>query len=656
MTNIDVGWRFPPTSGGLGAGFNDPGMAHFTGAPFASLARETIQNSLDARLDCNEPVHVSFELIDLNGDHLGRNELSKAIRSCLKDVRDNLAAETALVDASRILKSEMIQCLRVSDDNTTGLRGDHWRALVKMQGLSHKPEVQGAGGSHGIGKYAPFAVSAIRTVFYWTCFEEDGETQEKFQGKSVLMTHTDEDGEEVQGTGFFGVKQGCRELTRHLPDVFRRRDRHQRPIKGTSITITGFQEANNWRRRIAASAIGNFFFAIGTGRLTLFMEPEPSSELIEIDRHTLDLWFDDLEKHQPQVDTSDVGADISLSEARIFWELSNDEPEAEKQDADLGHCKLWIRTEEGLPSKVALVRGTGMVITTRQQKLLRFQGFEDFAAVCLFEDPDGNELLRRMENPQHDQFEPERLPENDRDRGRKALNRITEWIRHEIRKQAGPPEGGKKTVLSELATYLPDYQPEDPFDEESNEGTDGKGEKGFGGQVTLSLKPIRRHVSPYGPTSDPSDDPSEGDGDDTGTTGGSGTGAGGEGGGNGGSGEGDGQGGSGTRGGQSSKRRILEISGVRILPISKSDNRYQLSFDSTADGLARLVLEEAGDSSAITREDIRTVVPGTSLSQVPLQKGERTVVEITSDGPIGDRAWRISALEATQTEEGQNEI
>ena len=215
--NETIGWHFPPTNGGMGAGFNDPGIAHFTGAPLASLARETIQNSLDARLAPDDLVHVSFELISLNPEIVGRDELANAIAACLqiaKDSNDSIAI-APLEEAARSIKSKEIHCLRVSDRNTTGLRGDHWRNLVKMQGVSYKPELegQGAGGSHGIGKYAPFAVSALRTVFYWTYFSEKGINQERFQGKSVLMSHRDADGEETQGTGFYGFKKDCRELT-----------------------------------------------------------------------------------------------------------------------------------------------------------------------------------------------------------------------------------------------------------------------------------------------------------------------------------------------------------------------------------------------------------------------------------------------------------
>ena len=640
----DIGWRFPPTNGGRVDGFNDPGIAHFTGAPLASLARETIQNSLDASLAPTEPVHVSFELIYIHPSNVGQDDLAIAIDASIEMAGDDPLAGAALTASAKSIMSEKIPCLRVSDRNTTGLRGDHWRALVKMQGVSHKPELEGAGGSHGIGKYAPFAVSILRTVFYWTCFHEDGKAQERFQGKSVLMSHTNAEGEETQGTGFFGVKEDCRELTQGIPPLFRLLDKHQRPLQGTSLAIMGFRETDDWRRRVAASAIRNFFYAITTGRLSVIVEPDESSDLMEIDRGSLESWFQHLTEDADSDDPENT-SDDPLREAQNFWELSRDEPVAEKQDSELGHCRLWIHTDEGLPSKVAFVRRTGMLVTTQQPGLIRFHGYREFAALCVFEDPAGNELLRRMENPKHDQFEPDRLPKDERSRGRSALKRITDWIRSEIRKQAGPPEGGRRTVLSELAVYLPDYQPEEPFDDASHDGSEGSGEPGFGERVTLSLKPVRRPAPPIASVDDRSDLDGNSEGDDAGTVGGAGTDSGSDGGGSGGEGEGDGQGGTGTRGG-GSRQRGIPVSRVRILPIVGRENCYQLSFMADADGIARLAFEEAGDSSTVPRDDIRAVAEDASLDRVRVAKGQRTVLEITSDGSIEGRAWRLSAVEA----------
>ncbi|MDE0712020.1 MAG: hypothetical protein OXH60_07785 [Rhodospirillales bacterium] len=640
----NIGWRFPPTNGGRVDGFNDPGIAHFTGTPLGSLARETIQNSLDARLGEDHPVHVSFELIGLSPDYVGRDEIARTIDQCKQTAKagGDMTAVSALEAAGQTIRRKSIPCLRVSDRETTGLRGDHWRALVKMQGISHKPDLEGAGGSHGIGKYAPFAVSTVRTVFYWTCFREDGRDVERFQGKSVLMSHMNADGEETQGTGFYGYHKDCKELTQSIPQGFRVLDSAQRPKPGTSLTIMGFRETDNWRRRIAASVIENFFYAIASGSLTVIVEPEEASELMEINRISIEEWFQHLiEDDAGDKSTNDLADQVR--EARNFWEISQSDPIAEKQDSDLGHCKLWLRTSDGLPSRVAFVRSTGMLVTTRQQGLIRFPGFRDFAALCVFEDPEGNELLRRMENPKHDQFEPERLPKEERDRGRKALKRVTEWVRTEIRKRAGPPEGGKKTVLSELAVYLPDYQPDEPFDDTNSDSREDNGEPGFGGRVTISLKPVRRPVPP-GLATEGDTESDGGAGEDTGSEGGAGTGENGGGGGDGGGrGEGEGRGGTGASGGGRARRGI-PVSRVRMLPLVGRKNRYQLSFLPQRDGIAQLILEEAGDSTTIPRNDVRAVRPDVSLDKVRLEKGRRHVVEITADGPIDGRAWRLSAV------------
>ena len=45
----NISWFFAQTGGGSEEGFNHAGMNHFQGNPHYYVARETIQNSLDAR-------------------------------------------------------------------------------------------------------------------------------------------------------------------------------------------------------------------------------------------------------------------------------------------------------------------------------------------------------------------------------------------------------------------------------------------------------------------------------------------------------------------------------------------------------------------------------------------------------------------------------
>lgn len=643
----EVGWKFPPTNGGKEDGWNDPGIALFTGAPLSSLARETIQNSLDARRVDTQPVEVVFEVLSLGADEVGGVELREAVVASAHaaDELGDIGARQALVEARDMLGLSKFPCLRVSDRNTTGLLEKNWHALVKIQGLSQKEGRLGAGGSYGIGKYAPFAVSALRTVFYWTCYEENGVTVEKFQGKAVLMSHGDATNR-TQGTGFYGIKEACDALPGSAPPQIRILDVQGHPLPGTSVLITGFNEERNWQRRIASSVIENYFYAIDKGNLKVMVEPDSNVAGLtefEIDSGTLAGWFERLEDKSASEKEEDGTA---LKRAKAYWKLVNGGIEPmEKQDHDLGHCKLFIRVGEGLHRGVALIRRTGMLVTDRQDGLIRFSMHQEFAAMCIFEDPSGNELLRRMENPQHDQFEPERLPEEEREKGRNALARITKWIREEIRKQAGPRDTGKAVALSELNALLPDLNPDEPFDDTATEGDAGTKERGFTDKITLKLKPIRRSAAAL-PQAEQDD--GEGYGDDLGGSGGGAGSGNGGGGGSGGPGEGEGEGGTGGQSG-GAVRKLLPISAVRVLPIPGSGNRYHLTFKSHRTGVARIEIEEAGDSNTSPLEDVHAADGGADTRI--LTAGERASLEIVADKPIRDRALRVEAVEVSANED-----
>ena len=399
MNDIDIGWHFPPTGGGRSDGYNDPGIAHFDGAHEASLARETLQNSLDARAEPNKPVEVEFEIKSLDGPHFHHAELAESVEACIAELgRQDDKAASALSEARRLLGQRQLTFLRISDRNTTGLRDERWRALVKMQGASVKDDFS-AGGSHGIGKFAPFAVSPLRTVFYWTRFHDGaGRARELFQGRAVLMSHNPH-GEEKQGTGFFGIRDGCREVADdQIPGEIRATEGSGGALltAGTSLWIAGFQNQNGWQRKIARSVITSFFGAINDGSLAVTLEPSSDANedewQLEINGNTIKQWFGLL------AENADEDAD-AVNQARVFWELirvdskqASEHPEihfAEKQDSDLGHCQLWIRVADGLPSRVGIMRKTGMLITTQQAGLQRFPGLRDFAAICRFEGEDG---------------------------------------------------------------------------------------------------------------------------------------------------------------------------------------------------------------------------------------------------------------------------
>lgn len=361
----EIGWNFPPTGGGRVDGWNDPGMAHFDGSPLASLARETIQNSLDARQ--LGMVQVSFELARIDDpDAIGQDQLDFAVRQCLDEVGDDAKAHSELEKAAETLSGDSLTFLRVRDYQTTGLHGKHWHALVKQQGASEK-DTRGAGGSFGIGKYAPFVVSPLRTVFYWSRFEFDGAQVEQCQGKAVLMSHRDMDGEETQGTGFFGLTDGCREVRGGaIPRQIAATEEGNG--NGTSLWIAGFEAGADWQLRAASSVIENFFSAIADGRLEVTLETNKVMDergLMGIERSNLETWFDLL----ADANAEGRDEDDALAESRAFWEImqGDDAVLSERDDPDLGRCILYIKVADGLPGKVALIRQTGMLITSDQR-------------------------------------------------------------------------------------------------------------------------------------------------------------------------------------------------------------------------------------------------------------------------------------------------
>ena len=642
MSKGVIGWNFPPTNGGREDGFNDPGVAIFSGNPLSSVARETIQNSLDARESEGEPVHMDFEIVNLTDTfEFARTELEFAIKASLDVESNDDKARMALGKALTIIRRKAVPSLRISDRNTTGLRGTHWHALVKMQGASVKG-IAGAGGSHGIGKYAPFAISPLRTVFYWTHFKENGKSIELFQGRSVLVSHRDREGNRTQGTGFFGVKNGCQELRgNQIPAKFKLRKSQKDMASGTAICIAGFQAPKNWQLRVAASVIENFFYAIHRRDLSVMIEPE-NETLYEISDETLEAWFDGI-LDGSETNENDDSEMSSIRAAKHFWDvLRRERPVGEKEDPTLGHCRLWIHVADRLPSRVAFIR-RGMLITTQQRRLQRFPGMRDFVAVCVFDAPKGNELLRKMENPQHDQFEPGRLLDSDeRKRGERALKNITDWIRSEIRRVATPPKPPDSTDLNELAEYLPDLEPDPDFDYGDSHNTESSNETIGFGVPAIRLKPRRR---PQSADVQEDDEVEDGEGTDRGSHGGGPSD--GEGGGSNGGGEDEGNstGGTGTRGGTRG-RRVIDIEDARIVPVAGTEDRFSVGFMPRETALVSLHFEEAGDSGSIRKDGITATSEGSplDLGQIEAVKGKRIQMEV--ELPTGSCAWRILAERA----------
>ena len=569
----EKGWKFPSSGGGMEGGFNDSGIETYAGNPFESLAREIIQNSLDARASGDlvnpSPVRVSFELAEVpQGDFPGHGEILDAMQKCRKASKGEKKAEKFFARAEQILKGAVINCLKVLDYGTTGLcdgKGDdlktgQWHRLVKATGRSAK-DSNTAGGSYGIGKNAPFAVSELRTVFYSTrCKDSGGRVCEMAQGKAILVSHDLEEGGDSQPVGFYGWKEKDGEkLARLTGDDIPQLLRRSGDEEGTTLLIPGLSETADWQNKIIAAVISNYFYAIHNGELEVLIDGAPDAYSV-IDATTLPYLLAD-----KQIQESGERVEEALYYHRAIQEGKLIEAQL---TATLGYCALWLLVKEECPKSVAILR-RGMKITDRSTGLIHWgDSFSDFVAVCICKSEKGNALLRRMENPAHDAFEPARLLE-DKAFGEKALRELAKWIRDQI-KEFAQEKIEEVTPVSRMAKFF--SAPEDTLPGEN-------AEKDFDGGSSVRIQPTKISTT----TEDDTDDEGDGSGGDEGDIPGDGSGDGGEGGGT---------------GGSTGKKRPevpMEIEAVRVLSMSDEAHK-RVIFTPRQTGAAALSLKVAGDS------------------------------------------------------------
>ena len=404
MTNL--GWRFPRLDGGDEQGINNGGIATFKGAElYDNLAREICQNSLDAKAPDKETVIVEFNSLSLKkSEHSALVYLDDIIKKCEEYWKNKSEPklEAFLKEAKMKLSQEFIDFLVIRDKNTNGLSGAKaditeksvWRALTHSNGVTQKS--QGSGGSYGIGKNAPFACSSFRTVFYNSYAREDG--VKAFQGVARLITHF-ENGEQTQGVGFFQNLDDktpiFEENTCLLRDQFSREDEEY----GTDVIVAGFKKSETWAEDIEKAILSNFFVAIIEKKLIVKING------LEISDRTIAgriKYYAEIEKK------------LDLREKKICSILELYSTITEPDEIKFGSIieendvVIYVKKDNTYSKIVAEMRSIGMVVRTRHKTQ-----FTRYAAVMIVKDGKLNDLLKEIEPPQHNKWDPDLIEGND---------------------------------------------------------------------------------------------------------------------------------------------------------------------------------------------------------------------------------------------------
>lgn len=390
---MKIDWNFPSNDYGQRNGISDSGVETFKGRPIKSLAREICQNSLDAGL-ANKTVKIIFEDFEYDSSKFpAKSSLMDALSRSKETWKNEKIKKTTnfLNQAISVLDSEKIRFLRVSDFNTTGLQGSNhfrdtdWTNLVKASGSSDKNE--NAGGSFGIGKFAPFVCSDLRTVFYSTI---DIKGLQATQGVSRLVSFKKSDNSdlETQGVGYYG------ETDKNMPlmECFSFQESYKRSSSGTDIFIAGFKNFEKWEIDLINEILDGFLYAIFVGTL----EVEINSILIS--KNTLESII------------STYKEDISYRTKKYHEVLTSDKTKWIHTDfKDMGMIKLGLLLlHDDAPRRIAMIRKPWMKILDQG----RINGSIPFVGVLIFEGEDINRFLRKIENPQHNAWEPKRLEDN----------------------------------------------------------------------------------------------------------------------------------------------------------------------------------------------------------------------------------------------------
>lgn len=417
-------WRFPKGDGGQIRGCSSGNTELFKKMPYALFGREILQNSIDVVQSDEEPVRVEFEEFEIETKDIpGIEQYKKQVELCkeyFKFSPENLAFCDRILEK---LKNNKTRVLRISDFNTSGLRGierttlenNNFLAITKGTGVSIKPGVVSAG-SKGVGKNAAINLSGLWMVFYVT------NTIDGYKGSlgvTELITgyvndcEAQKHGQYTQGSGYFEDTSNERNVINDIL-TFSNGYTKRESKPGTDIYIIDFETEDDWEKEVINSALDSFMAAFVRGKL------EISINNIEINQSKLASVVESdaiLPKYKANI----------ISQYRLLKGL----PGVHTYDinTDYGLLELLI-----LPYKKEEEYLATHVCTMIRHPLMKIKNFDlgkniQASAVCVIGDDELGKRLRSIENPQHNDWEPRRIKDKSE---RKEIVSVLNYIQDEI--------------------------------------------------------------------------------------------------------------------------------------------------------------------------------------------------------------------------------
>lgn len=461
-------WHFADQPNGQEVGPNNAMEQSFKSHPYASLVRESIQNSLDAVLDKSQPVRMKFLFDEIKGaDYPEFFELQHHIKGCLEYFPNNHNAKVTyepmckLFDGNRYHKH--LGFIRVSDYNTKGMRYEEgntdspFYAFVRSAGVTVKEDTS-AGGSFGFGKAAYYLLSPISTIIVSTCTD----TYDKyFEGASSLCTHLYKDTKKM-AFGYYDDQNGKPiSIETDIPAKFRRSE------PGTDINILGFdlKYTDEAVTEMTEATLRNFWMAILNGKLVVNI-----NDIVNIDKDNIaelmEQYFqseDDNTRKSGYYNPRPYFDAVRLAKSSGKYQYYEDTLPL------LGHVSFFVFKKKGAVDKIAYLRALQMLVYSKKTKT-------NYGMYGVFycDSEKGNDLLRNMENPAHDEWKASNWRINGRAHGigRVALKEMDDFITECLSQAFSLKDKAAIDIKGlEEFLYIPTaYEEDEELDSESQTG------------------------------------------------------------------------------------------------------------------------------------------------------------------------------------------
>lgn len=265
MSKQDEHWRFAHAPNLTITGMNHSGEDRFSEHQYKSLAREVIQNSMDAKLPEAETVKVEFSTFQISTsevpgiEYLKNNIIPKAKN--FEKWKNSSDEQDYIQRVEHLLNADSLSVLKISDFNTTGLNKNQYDSIIG-EGFSAKQN-EDSQGSKGIGKAAPFANSNLRMVFYNSKSTSYGE-------KSVGIFHflsfpyAEDDSDICEAKGMY-----VESTNNFINGQLKLKEPTTRTEFGTDLYIIGFNEASEWQDQLLHSILYNLLISIYENKISI---------------------------------------------------------------------------------------------------------------------------------------------------------------------------------------------------------------------------------------------------------------------------------------------------------------------------------------------------------------------------------------------------